>query len=426
MLAGSISRSGQINSQSKEEDRMPTVVLVGTLDTKGAEYAFVRDRLREGGLDVRTVDVGVLDAPAFAPDVSRDEVAAAAGVDMNALVAARDRGAAITAMADGACAVVRELYERGLVDAALALGGTGGTSIACQAFRGLPLGVPKVVVSTAASGNTSNYVGISDLVLMPSVVDIAGLNRISRRILANAAAAVCGMVSAPLPTGGSERPCVAASMFGVTTPCVTAARNQLEHHGYEVLVFHMTGTGGRTLESLAEQGLVAGVCDVTTTELADELVGGVFSAGADRLTAAGKAGIPQVVSVGALDMVNFGPLDSVPERFADRLVYVHNPTTTLMRTTPDECAELGARLAHRVSAAQGPVTIFLPLHGVSLISIDGGPFHDPVADQALFDAIRRGIDSGTVDLVELDMDINDPRFAAAMTTRLHEQIAPAA
>jgi uncharacterized protein (UPF0261 family) len=402
---------------------MATVVLVGTLDTKGAENEFVRDRLRAAGVDVLVVDTGVLEPPGFPPDITRQEVAAAAGADFGALVAARDRGAAITAMAEGAEVVVRRLYEEGRLDGALALGGTGGTSIATRAFRPLPLGVPKVVVSTAASGNTADYIGETDLVLMPSVADIAGLNRISTRILANAAAAVAGMVTAvPLPAAAASRPMVAASMFGVTTPCITRARARLETLGYEVLVFHMTGTGGRTLESLAAQGLLAGVLDVTTTELADELVGGIFSAGPGRLSAAGAAGVPQVVSVGALDMANFGPMDSVPAQFRDRNLYVHNPITTLMRTTPEECTELGRRLAERLSAATGPTSLFLPLKGVSAIDVAGGPFHDEAADRALFAAIQDRLDTQRVELVEMDTDVNDDRFADAMADRLHQLI----
>ncbi len=402
---------------------MATVVLVGTLDTKGAENEFVRDRLRAAGVDVLVVDTGVLEPPGFPPDITRQEVAAAAGADFDALVAARDRGAAITAMAEGAEVVIRRLYEEGRLDGALALGGTGGTSIATRAFRPLPLGVPKVVVSTAASGNTADYIRETDLVLMPSVTDIAGLNRISTRILANAAAAVAGMVtSAPLPAAAAGRPMVAASMFGVTTPCITRARARLETLGYEVLVFHMTGTGGRTLESLAAQGLLAGVLDATTTELADELVGGIFSAGPDRLSAAGKAGIPQVVSVGALDMVNFGPMDTVPDQFKDRNLYVHNPITTLMRTTAAENAELGTRLARRLNTATGLTSLFLPLRGVSAIDVDGAPFRDEAADRALFSAIHDGLDTQRVELVEMDTDINDDRFADAMADRLHQLI----
>ena len=395
-----------------------TVVLVGTLDTKGAECEFARDRLVAAGLDVLIVDVGVLDTPKIPADVSREEVAAAAGNDIEALAEAGDRGAAITTMAVGASKVIARLHADGRLGGALALGGTGGTSIAAQAFRTLPLGVPKVIVSTAASGDTRAYVGESDLILIPSVTDIAGINRLSARILSNAVAAVAGMVSAPPAPILMDRPMVAASMFGVTTPCVSTARELLENDGFEVLVFHMTGVGGRTLEQLVADGWLAGVLDVTTTELADELVGGVFSAGPDRLTAACHAGIPQVVSVGALDMVNFGPVETVPPAFADRHLYVHNPSVTLMRTTPEECAELGTRLATRLSATKGPTALFLPLRGVSAISIEGGPFHDPVADSALFGAIRSTIDSDRVDLVELDVEVNDPVFATSMVEKL--------
>ncbi|HEY2240099.1 MAG TPA: Tm-1-like ATP-binding domain-containing protein [Streptosporangiaceae bacterium] len=402
---------------------MATVVLVGTLDTKGAENEFVRDRLRVAGVDVLVVDTGVLEPPGFPPDITRQEVAAAAGADFDALVAARDRGAAITAMASGAEVVVRRLHEEGRLDGALALGGTGGTSIATRAFRALPLGVPKLVVSTAASGNTADYIRETDLILMPSVTDIAGLNRISTRILANAAAAVAGMVlAASLPATAAGRPMVAASMFGVTTPCITRARARLETLGYEVLVFHMTGTGGRTLEALAAQSLLAGVLDATTTELADELKGGIFSAGPDRLTAAGKAGIPQVVSVGALDMVNFGPMDTVPAEFKDRNLYVHNPITTLMRTTAEENTELGTRLARRLNTTTGPTSLFLPLRGISAIDVDGAPFRDEAADRALFGAIQGELDTEKVELVEMDMDVNDDRFADAMADRLHQLI----
>jgi uncharacterized protein (UPF0261 family) len=402
---------------------MATVVLVGTLDTKGAENEFVRDRLRAAGVDVLVVDTGVLEPPGFRPDVTRQEVAAAAGADFDALVAARDRGAAISVMAEGAEVVVRRLHGEGRLDGALALGGTGGTSIATRAFRALPLGVPKLVVSTAAAGDVADYIRETDLILMPSVTDIAGLNRISTRILANAAAAVAGMVlAAPLPETAGGRPMVAASMFGVTTPCITRARARLESLGYEVLVFHMTGTGGRTLEALAAQGLLAGVLDATTTELADELVGGIFSAGPDRLSAAGQAGIPQVVSVGALDMVNFGPMETVPEQFRDRNLYVHNPITTLMRTTAEENTELGHRLARRLNQATGPVTVFLPLRGVSAIDVDGAPFRDEAADRALFGAIRDDLDTRRAELVEMDTDVNDDRFADAMADRLHQLI----
>ena len=397
---------------------MPSVVLLGTLDTKGSEYAFVRDRLVEAGMAVLVVDAGVLGEPAFTADVPRAEVAAAAGAVLADLAAAGDRGAAVTVMAEGAAAVVGRLYAEGRLDAAMALGGSGGTSIASRAFRGLPLGVPKVIVSTGASGNTSNYVDTSDLILIPSVVDVAGINRVSAPILRNAVGAVVGMCTAP-PVGiDFDRPTIGASMFGVTTASVDAGRAALVDGGYEVLVFHMTGVGGRTLESLVQQGLLAGVLDITTTELADELVGGLFSAGPQRLTAAAATGLPQVVSVGALDMVNFGPRATVPEQFADRNLFVHNPNVTLMRTTPAECAELGRRVAERVSAATGPAAIFLPLKGISAIATEGGPFHDPAADEALFDAVRSTVARDRVELIELDTDINDPAFARAMTETL--------
>ncbi|MGZ0153065.1 Tm-1-like ATP-binding domain-containing protein [Kribbella sp. WER1] len=396
---------------------MPAVVLVGTLDTKGGEYGFVRERLLAAGVSVVVVDVGVLGEAGIGVDVGREVVAAAAGVDVGELRAAGDRGSAVAAMARGAAVVVRRLYDEGRLDGALALGGTGGTSIASAAFRELPLGVPKVIVSTAASGDTSAYVRESDLVLMPSVVDVAGVNRLSAKILANAAAAVAGMVSAEPVTTVTDVPLLAASMFGVTTPAVDAARERLTGLGYEVLVFHMTGVGGRTLESLA--GQLAGVLDLTTTELADELVGGVFSAGPTRLTAAGRAGIPQVVSVGALDMVNFGPLETVPEKFRDRKLFVHNPSVTLMRTTPEECAELGRRLAGRLNTAQGPVALLLPLRGASAIAVEGGVFHDPAADAALFDAVRETVDRSVVELIEIDAAINDQQFADAAADKLN-------
>ncbi|GAA4426563.1 Tm-1-like ATP-binding domain-containing protein [Georgenia halophila] len=400
----------------------PTVVLLGTLDTKSTEYAFVREILQKTGIGTVTVDAGVLGEPGFRPDIDRNRVADAGGGDLEKLVTGGDRGAALAVMQRGAAAIVRELHQEGRIQGALALGGTGGTSLAAAAFRQLPLGFPKLIVSTAASGNTEPYVSETDLILAPSVVDISGLNRISTRVLANAAAALIGMVSAPpLPEQG-DRPMVAASMFGVTTACVTQARERLEALGYEVIVFHMTGSGGRAMESLISQGFFAGVLDVTTTELADHLVGGVFDAGPDRLTAAATTGTPQVISVGALDMVNFGPRDSVPPQFTDRNLYEHNASVTLMRTTPDECAGLGAELARKASTASGPVTVVLPLRGISAIAGAGGPFFDPHADDALFTAVRSGLEGSDAALVELDTDINDPTFAEAIVDRLHAAI----
>jgi uncharacterized protein (UPF0261 family) len=399
---------------------VPTVVLVGTLDTKGHEYAFLRDRVREHGVDVLLVDVGIFE-PQVDPDVSRDAVARAAGADVEELAAAGDRGAAVAAMARGAASLVPQLHAEGRLDAIAALGGSGGSSIATAAMRALPVGVPKLMVSTLASGDTRPYVGAVDVTMMYSVVDISGVNSISARIIANAAGAIAGMAKATVPPL-EQKPLVAATMFGVTTPCVTRARERLEELGYEALVFHATGTGGQSMEALVRGGYLAGVLDVTTTELADELVGGVLSAGPERLEAAGEAGVPQVVSLGALDMVNFGPRETVPERFAGRNLYVHNPTVTLMRTTPEECAELGRRIGRKLSAATGPTSLFVPLKGVSMIAVEGQPFHDAAADEALLGGLHETLDG--VEVHELETDINDPAFAVAMADRLHELIRP--
>ena len=395
---------------------MATVVLLGTLDTKGREYDYLRDRLRAEGVDVVLVDAGVFE-PLARADVPREEVAAAAGADVAALADAGDRGAAVDTMGRGAAEIVSRLHEQGRLDGILAVGGSGNSSIAAQAMRVLPVGVPKLIVSTLASGDTRPYVGATDVSMTYSVVDISGLNRISERILANAAGAIAGMAKVHVEERPGK-PLVGATMFGVTTPCVTRARERLEELGYEVLVFHATGTGGQSMEALARGGFLAGVLDITTTELADDLVGGVLSAGPDRLQAAGELGLPQVVSLGALDMVNFGPRETVPEQFEGRNLYVHNPTVTLMRTTPEECAELGRRIARKLSAAKGPTALFVPLRGVSMIATEGGPFHDPAADEALFGALRENLGE-SVELHELDLDVNDPAFAEAMADRLH-------
>jgi uncharacterized protein (UPF0261 family) len=400
---------------------MATVVLLGTLDTKGTEYGYLRDRLREQGVDVVVVDAGIFE-PQIDADVTREEVAAAVGADVGALREAGDRGAAVETMGRGAAEVVRRLHGEGRLDGILGVGGSGNSSIAAAAMRALPVGVPKLIVSTLASGDTRPYVGASDVSMTYSVVDISGLNRISERILANAAGAIAGMAKASVPESEGAKPLIGATMFGVTTPAVTRARERLEELGYEVLVFHATGTGGQSMEALARGGFLAGVLDLTTTELADELVGGVLSAGPDRLEAAGELGLPQVVSLGALDMVNFGPRETLPPQFEERNIYIHNPTVTLMRTTPEECAELGRQIARKLSAATGPTAMFVPLKGVSMIATDGQPFHDPAADEALFATLREGL-ADNVELHELDLDVNDPAFADAMANRLHELIS---
>jgi uncharacterized protein (UPF0261 family) len=398
-----------------------TVVLLGTLDTKGKEFDYLRARLRELGVDVVLVDAGVFE-PLAEADVTQDEVAAAAGADVSALREAGDRGAAVEAMCRGSAVVAARLLAEGRLDGILSVGGSGNSSIGAAAMAALPVGVPKLIVSTVASGDTRPYVGAKDVSMTYSVVDISGLNRISERILSNAAGAIAGMAQVRVAESGESRPLIGATMFGVTTPAVTRARERLEELGYEVLVFHATGTGGQSMEALARGGFLAGILDLTTTELADDLVGGVLSAGPDRLEAAGELGLPQVVSLGALDMVNFGPRETLPPQFEDRNIYVHNPTVTLMRTTPEECAELGRRVARKLSAATGPTALFVPLKGVSMIATEGGPFHDAAADEALFSALRENL-GPSVELHELDLDVNDPAFADAMANRLHEMVS---
>ncbi len=400
---------------------MATVVLLGTLDTKGLEYEYLRKRVQAAGCEVILIDAGIKGTPLTQPSITREEVAKAVDADVAQLAGAGDRGVAVETMARGATTIVLDLFAQGRLHGILGLGGSGGSALVTQAMRALPIGVPKLMVSTVASGDTRPYVGAVDVTMMYSVVDIAGINRISERILTNAAAAITGMALAYAefqPSPGIK-PLVGATMFGVTTPCVTEARKYLEERGYEVLVFHATGTGGRSMEALVNGGFLAGVLDITTTELADELVGGVLSAGPDRLEAAGNHGIPQVVSLGALDMVNFGPMDSVPEKFRNRRLYKHNPTVTLMRTTPEECAELGRIIAHKLNKAKGPVALFIPLRGVSMIATQGGAFYDEGADRALIDNLKVELQS-PVEVYELDMDINDPRFAQAMASRLDE------
>lgn len=395
------------------------VYLLATLDTKGDEADFVRRELAARGVAVVLVDTGCLGAPRARADVTREEVFAAAGTTLDAARAKGDRGEAVTLAAKGAQELVRAAHERNELDGVLGLGGGAGTTIGTAAMRALPIGVPKLMVSTLASGETSHYVGTKDVCMLHAVADIAGLNRISRAVLSRAAQAMAGMALAgPLRANASDKPLVAASMFGVTTPCVERARAVLEAAGYEVLVFHATGSGGRTLEALAESGLLDGVLDVTTTELADELVGGVLSAGPDRVTAAGKRGVPQVVSVGALDMVNFHARATVPAKFEGRRFYAHNANVTLMRTTPAENRELGRVLGAKLAAARGPVELFFPLRGVSAIDREGQPFDDSAARAELLAGLRETC--GGVPLHALDLHVNDAAFAEAMATKLLE------
>jgi len=395
----------------------PSVFLFATLDTKGPEAAYVRDLLTSLGVAVTLVDVGALRPPTVESDIPRERVFELAGTTAEAVLGQGDRGEAVTRAAAGAAQLVREAYARGEVSGVLGLGGSAGTTIGTAAMKALPLGVPKVMVSTLASGTVRQFVGDKDIFMLNAVVDILGLNRVSRQVLSQAARAMAGLVRHPAPsTDPGDRPLVAATMFGVTTPCVERAREVLEEAGYEVLVFHATGNGGQAMESLIDDGVIAGVLDLTTTELADEAVGGFLSAGSERLTAAGRAGIPQVVSTGALDMANFYAPESVPEKFQGRTFYRHNANVTLMRITADESARIGEDIARKLSAATGPVAVLLPARGVSEIDRAGAPFDEPPARQALHDAIRRGL-SGR-DVEELDLHINDRAFAEAAAQKL--------
>jgi uncharacterized protein (UPF0261 family) len=386
-----------------------TIGILGTMDTKGREHAFVASVVRSAGHRPLTVDVGLFDPVGIEPDVTRHQVAAAAEVDLAALVEQRDRGSAIDSMAHGAAAISQQLHHAGRIDAMISLGGGGGTAIGTAAMRALPIGVPKVMVSTLAAGNTATYVGASDIVMVPAIVDVAGLNRISRRVLSEAATIVCALVDHTVEVQ-DDRPLIAASMFGNTTECVAAATVVLEEAGYEVLTFHATGIGGRTMESLIDSGTIEGVLDVTTTEWADQIVGGVLAAGADRLGAAARTGTPAIVAPGCCDMVNFHEPDSIPTQFKDRLFYQHTPQVTLMRTTADDCVRIGHAMAEHLNASTGHVTVLIPTRGVSVLSTEGQPFHDTAADQALFETLRSELKE-RIDVVDVDAAINDPAFA---------------
>ncbi len=407
---------------------MTTIAVLGTFDTKGPEHAFIAATIRAAGLTPLLIDVGTGANPSITPDLSSDTVARAAGeADYLALLARRDRGEAVTFIGQAAAKLVSQLAAAGKIHGIISLGGGGGTAIATAAMRALPIGFPKVMVSTLASGQTAPYVGTSDITMMPAIVDVAGINRVSRVIFTNAAAAVCGMVNAAVarqaaPVAAGEKPLIVASMFGNTTACVTEAQRLMEAAGYEVLVFAATGNGGRAMESLIASGLVAGVLDLTTTEWADELVGGVLTAGPERLDATARAKIPAVIAPGCLDMVNFGERASVPAKFSGRTFYQHNPQVTLMRTTPAECTELGRIIAEKINRYPAPVTVLLPRRAISIISAPGQPFHDPAADAALFAALRAHL-RPDLPVREYDVVINDPLFARACAETLLAHLA---
>ncbi len=398
-----------------------TVVLVGALDTKGEEFAFVKELIEKQGLNTLTVDFGVLGKPAYQPEISREEVASAGGGSIAHLSAGEYKDEAMKTMAAGLAEVVRGLYEQGKLDGILGMGGSGGTSIATTAMRTLPAGVPKLMLSTVGGGDVSAYTGTKDITFMPSIVDVAGFNRISRTIYANAAGAITGMVQVQAPEAGAEKPLITASMFGNTTKAVDEARQVMENHDYEVLVFHATGTGGKTMEGLIADGYITGSMDITTTELADEVCGGVFSAGPERVKAAPLAGVPVVIVPGCVDMANFWGIDSVPEKYKGRNLYEWNPNVTLLRTNVEENRQIGKMLADAANLATGPVTVMLPLKGVSMLDSPGGRFWDPEADRACYDAIKQYLRKD-IPVIELDSNVNDPEFADQVAKTLLDML----
>lgn len=383
------------------------VYAIATMDTKGEELDFVRRCLVSAGGRVTTVDVGTAAAATVVPDIDRDTVL---GYAWNAS-AVSDRGEAVAAMSLALTKFLVREHTLGKVAGVIGIGGSGGTSLISAAMRALPIGLPKLIVSTVASGNTAPYVSCSDITLMYSVVDVAGLNVVSRRVLANAAHAMAGMV-AHAPPNDESRPVVGMTMFGVTTPCVTRVREALAALGYDGLVFHATGSGGQAMEKLVASGMIGGVLDITTTEVADEVVGGVFAAGPRRFDAILEHRVPYVMSLGACDMVNFGSRETVPEKFSQRLFHEHNAQVTLMRTTPDENRAIARWMAGKINRATAEVKLLIPEDGLSMLDALGQPFYDPVADAALFDELEATVkQDGLRQIIRLPYHINDPEFA---------------
>lgn len=396
---------------------MKTVAIAGTFDTKGREYTYIKELFEELGINTFMINTGVFE-PAFKADVSNGEIAEAVGKDIKVIAEKKDRALATEILSKGMEKLVPELYNQGKFDGIISFGGSGGTSLVTPAMRALPIGVPKIMVSTMASGNTSQYIGTSDIIMMPSVVDVSGLNSISTKIFSNAVFAMAGMLEHENKREIEKKPLIAATMFGVTTPAVEYGKKYLEDRGYEVLVFHATGIGGQSMEDLIEDGFIEGVLDLTTTEWADEIIGGVLNAGPHRLEAAGRNHIPQVVSVGALDMCNFGPYDTVPKEFVGRNIYKHNPTVTLMRTTVEENELIGKKIAEKLNMSKGKTALFLPLKGVSAIDVEGQAFYGVEEDKMLFDTLRNGINKNIIEIIEMDNAINDKEFAEAAAQKL--------
>ncbi|MFK4566485.1 Tm-1-like ATP-binding domain-containing protein [Enterococcus sp. UD-01] len=398
-----------------------TIAIAGTFDSKSEEFLFLKEQIEKNGLNTFLIHTGIF-APAFTPDVTNQEIAQAVGADIEQIAAQRNRADGTKMIAQGLEILLPKLYAEGKFGGIISAGGSGGTSMVTPGMRALPIGVPKVMVSTVAAGDVSGYVGSSDIFMYPSIVDVAGINSISKQIFTNAANAISGMVQHLTQDNEEKKEVIAASMFGVTTPCVEVARRLLEEKGYEVLVFHATGAGGKSMEKLIADGLITGVLDITTTEWCDELFGGNMPGGPHRLEAAAKNGIAQVVSVGALDMVNFGAMETVPEKYHDRLFYQHNPMVTLMRTTAEENKLLGLKIAEKLNLAVAKTILLLPLQGVSGLDAKGSEFYAPEIDQVLFDTLKQAITNPLVEIQELDYPINAPEFASAAATSLDQLI----
>ncbi|MEL6110145.1 MAG: Tm-1-like ATP-binding domain-containing protein [Planctomycetota bacterium] len=393
------------------------VYAIATMDTKAEEVSFVAECLRSCGVNVKTVDVGTQGPPTIEPEINREEVLAG-----RKPLEGLDRGEAVTAMGEALCEFLGKRYAGGDVDGVIGIGGSGGTALITTAMRTLPIGTPKVMLSTVASGNTEPYVDCTDITMMYSVVDVAGLNVVSRAVLSNASHAIAGMVQHRREDEASKR-CAGMTMFGVTTPCVTRVRQSLEADGWDGLTFHATGTGGRAMEGLVRSGMITGVLDITTTEVADELLGGIFPGGPHRFEASIECRVPLVLSVGAVDMVNFGAVETVPDRFRSRRLHVHNDQVTLMRTTAEENVEIARWIAAKLNQATAPLTVVLPEKGVSTLDAPGQPFYDPNADAALFEAMERELDSGKGRrIVRVNHHINDVEFADALVNEFNQLI----
>ncbi|MBA4419555.1 MAG: hypothetical protein C0391_00195 [Anaerolinea sp.] len=397
-----------------------TVAVIGAFDSKGQEFAFLKSEIEKHGCQTLMINVGVLGEGPFKADISAEKIALAGGSNLQKLAADKDRGIAMEVMTRGAAIIAKQLYDEGKFDGVISMGGSGGAVVGTSAMRALPVGVPKLMVTTVASGETSAYVGTTDITMMPSIVDVSGLNRISRSIFANAAGAISGMVNVEkVKSTSDEKPLIAATMFGNTTRAVDHARKIMEDKGYEVLVFHATGTGGRTMEMLVDNGYFSGVLDITTTEWADEVCGGVLSAGNTRLEAAAKAGVPQVVTPACIDMCNFWAPDTIPAQFKDRLLYKWNPNITLMRTTPEENTRMGEIFAEKLNMAKGPVAVFIPMGGFSEVDFPEKPFWWPEANQAFVDALKKNL-RPDIQVVMSDKDVNDPEFSGMVADKLIE------